>query len=285
MTWVLVIFSLFASAQDKAAKTQIAVVQGDGASVYESPSFDAKVLMQLRAGQKVRVSLQMSQGDGGFGTFYRVHFKNNRFGFISDVELLPEYTEVGKRKRIQANPEFAAYEDNQNARDPIFFTRYIGVNLGMASFTEKFSGTKLFTPTVLYGLKLTGPGVLFSGPPIDFNFLFHLGAPKYYSQVAQSNATGYFLITDALLMFPLLEGRRHLLSFGFGPLVVYAAFKMTINTAQGPALFDSQEVRVGASSTLSYTYRLNKYAVRADAKYYLEKTQYPGFNLSVMTEY
>jgi hypothetical protein len=260
---------------------QIAVVQGQGATVYAQPSFDSKVLGIIPAKKKVRASRKTYSGTAGFGAFYKIFLKNNKFGYIADTDLIPQFTTVGVKKEVKANPEFEEAESRRKERDPMYFTRYIGGALESVNFTEKFSGQSLHSQTLMYGLKVTGPNILFDGPPIDFNVLFHFGAPSYYGEFATSSASGFFLMTDAHFMLPLFESRNNLVTLGGGPLLIFTDFKFNI----GSTYFDSEELRVGLSFAASYVRRFNQYAARLQLLYNFEKTQYFGLLAGFQVEY
>lgn len=263
-----------------AEKPQIAVVQGGGATVYSAADFDSPVLIQLKATQKVRVSLKTYPGVGGFGSFFKVFFKHNRVGYVADVEVVPEYTQVGKRKRTEKNPAYKEFQDEQSERDPIFFTRYIGLTLGTVGYAEKIQGSTFKTQALIYGLRMTGP--LLDGPPLDVNVLMHWGSPSYYSSLTGSSpGSGYFVLSDVQLMFPVFETRNNLITLGFGPLLAYASFRMTIQNTY----FDSQELRLGATINAGYSHRFGKYLGKIDAKYFFEKTQYFSYTGSFMVEF
>ncbi len=261
-------------------KSQIAVVQSGGATIYSAADFDSAVLLQLKPSQKVRVSLKPYPGVGGFGSFYKVFFKRGRFGYVTDVEVVPEYTQVGKRNRTEKNPAFKEYQEQQTERDPIFFTRYVGLTVGTVGYSEKFQGSTFRTQALIYGLRLTGPVI--DGPPLDISILAHWGSPDYYSQLTGGSAgSGYFVLSDVQLTFPIFETRNNLMTLGIGPLLTYSSFRMTVQNTY----FDSQEIRLGATVNAGYAHRFGRYLFRADAKYFFEKTQYFSYTASLMMEY
>jgi hypothetical protein len=272
------LLNAFCFAQEK---TQIALIQADGATVYSEPNFDSQMIGHLKSGQKVRASQKSYSGVAGFGSFYKIFFKKGRIGYIADNELIPEYTRVGKRQIKQKNPEYDDFQAEKNERDPIFFTRYFGLAVGIADFSEKFGGQTFRAGTLLYGLKLTGPNILFDGPPLDINILFHIGAPSYYSSFTNGTAKGFMSIADFHIIFPVFETRNNLIHVGAGPLFIYTNFQMTFLESS----FDSEELRFGASIAATYSRRFGRFVARAEAKYYFEKTQYFGYFGSFQMEY
>lgn len=269
---------------------QWAITQTPGAAVYKVPNFDAPVLGYLEQGEKVLASRKIYKGIGGLGTFYRVRTQKGLQGFVSDIDLVPQFKGNSPQKSEKEssilppgseNPQYEEVEDIIENREPFYFTRYIGGTLGSLEFTEKFSGQELSAATTMYGLRMVGPRVLFDGPPLDFGVSFHLGGPDYYQGFTGSPATGFFLFSDLLINLPLLELSDTLIHYGLGLMSTYTKFRVLVRDSY----IDSQELRLGAAFSLGASYRYKKYALRFDAKYYYEKTQYTGYWLSIMTEY
>jgi hypothetical protein len=132
---------------------------------------------------------------------------------------------------------------------------------------------------------MTGPGVLFDGPPLDFNFLFSLQKPSYYSSFTK-NVTGFLLFGDLALTLPFIERTNWLWTYSLGIMYTYTKYNIQISDSK----FDSQEFRIGLDAGVGGAYRFGPakhriYAVRADAKYYFEKTRYYGLLTSFQTEY
>jgi hypothetical protein len=261
--------------------TQIAIVSVEGAAVYQRANFDAPVIEYIRSGAKVIASLKPRVGIGGFGAFYRVKLSSGKLGWIADVDLLPQYKDDPKTKsKTDINPDFQALKDQAKMKDrePIYFENYIGGGLGLVQYTEKFDGRELSANVPLFGFRAVGPDLFLSGPPMDFSFLFSIEAPDYYTDFANGPATGFFVLSDVILPFPIVETQKSLLSFGLGPMLTYTSFQVAVRDSS----FDSQEIRIGAVSSLSYVYRFSDFAVKLDGKYYFEKTDYLGFYFSFL---
>lgn len=284
------LFSFDVEAQNRARKkipSQKAFIEVDGAALYSKPTFDAPVLDYLRAGTQVIATLKPRKGYGDFGLFFGVKTRDGKIGYMADTDLVPEYNlKKSKRKPVAKNPVFEEAKDakeNPN-REPLYFTRYIGGGLGMLGFTEKFAGVgEKSSQVTMFALKMTGPGTLFDGPPLDFNFAFSLGSPKYYEDFSNGPAGGFFLFTDLLLNSPLFEipSGHGMVFYGLGAMATYTRFKPTI----GSSSIDSEELRIGAALSIGYAHRWGKYSVRWDSKYYYEVTDYLGHWLSFQVEY
>lgn len=267
------------------AKGQWAVVQTDGAAAYKFPNFDSPVLEYLESGRKVRISQKIFQGIGGFGTFYKVKISEKAFGYIADVDVVSEHKARSSGRSIaaiQKNPFSRSPQAEDLDQVPIFFTRYMGGILGSVNYAEKFSGNRLSSSEAVFGLRLSGPGALVDGLPLDFSLLFHSGAPTYYSErIAEGNPSGFFLISDVFMPYPFLQTSNALVSWGLGLMGTYTRFNLLVKNT----IFDSQEARIGLAAQLGFTYRFGKFAVRLEAKYYYEKTDYTGYFATIMRKY
>lgn len=274
----------------------------DGAALYERPNFDAPVVDYLGEGKKISVSKKAVRGAGGLGLFYRVKY-SQRTIYITDTDIKLGRSprdesenedssearrdpgpreEVTSRKTKKAKKRRPRRDEYGDESDALFFTRFIGGTVGTVQFSEIFQGRTLSTQLPVYGFRMTGPGTLIDGPPLDFNFLFSVHAPTYYRTFTSNRTTGFLLFGDIMPMLPLYESKRSYLYYGVGVMGTFTSYKVQIKKS----LFDSKEFRMGADFGLGYGLRVGEEAlIRFDAKYYWERTRYPGFFLSFQTEY
>ncbi len=261
--------------------------------MYQLPDFDATVSDYLDYHAPVYILKKPVPGQGGMGLFHRVRYKN-KSGYMADTDVRMSGKEIEKERAKNADSKTAKKSEKKNKSkawdqddeaamgpQPIYFTRYFGGALSRVDFTEKFSGKKLHDNMWMAGLRMTGPGTLFDGPPLDFNFWFSYQKPGYYRQITNEAPSGFLLFGDVMAMFPLLDKKNLLLNYGAGLMWTYTNYKVSI----GNSHFDSQEFRVGFDFDFGLAYRIQQALVRLDAKYYWEKTQYLGYLLSVQTKY
>ncbi len=282
-TWI----HLPSNAQDKKASASQALIQAliyvDGAAIYEKPDFDAKVQDYLRYQTKVQVSKKAFRGSSGMGLFHRIRY-GNKTGWVPDTDIriaLPEATKAAAPEKNSGSKAWEKEEEEVLGKAPLYFTRYLGGAFAIVNFTEKFSGKNYTDDMMMYGMRMTGPGTLFDGPPLDFNFWFSLDKPDYYSRFASGKPTGFLLFGDVLAMLPLIDTTNWLATYGIGVMWTYTRFKVPVKTA----IFDSQEFRIGLVADLGIARRFGKYLLRVDAKYYYEKADYLGYTLSFQREY
>lgn len=265
-------------------KAQYGVVGPEGATAFKGPDFDSQVIATLPPGLKVVISQNRIPGLSGLGAFYKVRFgKNGTIGYVADTELIPEFQRVGKKAK--RNPVFESVEEFrervQKGLEPIYMTRYLGGQLTSLAYAESFQGRKLSDSVLLYGIKATGPGVLFDGPPIDVSLVFSMKPPGYYDELARSPPSGFLVFTDASMLLPLYEKLNFLVYGGLGAMATYSkiSFQTTLDTVNNTSF------RVGLVGQLGAAYRHKKWIIRADAKYYYEKHTYLGYSLSLQHEY
>ncbi len=160
-------------------------------------------------------------------------------------------------------------EEQENlGKAPLYFTRYLGGAFAIVNFTEKFQGQRFSDDMMMYGLRMTGPGTLFDGPPLDFNLWFSLDQPDYFQKFASGRSNRILLFGDVLAMLPLIDTTNWLATYGLGLMWTYTRYRIPVKTLS----FDSQEFRIGLVADVGVARRFGKYLLRADAKYYYEKT-------------
>jgi hypothetical protein len=133
----------------------------------------------------------------------------------------------------------------------------------------------------VYGLKISGPDVLFNGPVMDINLLLHYGAPSYYGPISATQANGFVLFTDAMFVLPLFQRDDGMVFISAGPLLVLSKFGV-LNTGR---LMDLDSINAGIDGAIGGAVRIEKIALRVEAKYYLEKQSYKAFLASIQTQF
>lgn len=276
-----------------------AVVKTDGALVYAQPDFDAEVLTNLKRGQRVLVSRGVT---GEYAKFHRVRV-GKTLGYIADIDVTVDGGSGGaasptgsstsknaKNKKSKDAAKVAREKEKEREKNkdkkpkdrmPIYFTRYVGLLIGQTAFKEGIHGVDANENLLTYGVKVTGPDVLISGPVLDFNVALHYGAPDYYTKLSAIKPSGFVLWTDLLLLMPIVNNDNWMITFGLGPLFVLSNFK--VFNQDRP--MDLTALNVGASFSLGAAVRFEKMAVRLEGKYHVEKQSYRGLLAAVQTEF
>lgn len=279
-----------------------AIVYTDGAAVYSAPNFDAPVQDYLSYETKVVVSKNAKVGEGGLGLFHVIKYGSGKQGYITDTDIRivrksgakkndeadEEDDEDPTKKPVSMSKAWEKEEQEAMGNAPMYFRRYLGGTLAMVNFTEKFSGRKLSDQMMLYGLHMSGPGTLFDGPPLDFNFWFSLSQPDYLKQFSAGTPTGFMLFGDVGFQLPFYDGKSTLVTYGPGLMALYTNYKIPVKSpSAGKArTFDSQEMRIGVDVSVAVSQKITKkLLVRGDLKYFYEKAGYLGYGLSIQGEY
>lgn len=236
--------------------------------VYSRPDFDADVLANLRRGDRVRVS---SGTLGEYAKFHKVA-AGAVIGWIADIDV--QVDGAAKKRDHKRGAKKTAKAPREREKKPfvdeslpIFFTKYIGVLVGISEFEESISGVDAHETLLVYGLKFTGPDILLTGPVIDFNLALHYGAPGYYTPLSSTKPSGFILQTDALLLYPFFNRDKAMITFGLGPLLKFSTFSVT----SGGDIKSLSQLDLGASFALSGAVKVGKIALRLEGKYLLEK--------------
>ncbi len=312
----LFFFALVCSAQ---AAALTGVVKNDGAQVYSQPDFDAQILATLTVGQKVVVSKGTAGAYAKFhrvragkivGYISEMDVEGEGGASLKAAEKSPvgakaADTSKSKTKKTsktasrdkrgrraksqklspaeQEKRERAAEERARQARAalPFVFNRYVGLVIGVAGYEETISASKSRDSLLVYGLKLTGPGIFFEGPILDTNVVLHWGAPKGYASISAVKPSGFFLLADTLLILPMLQKGEFSGTLGFGPAVSYRSFK----TVDAAGFVSHSGFGLGLSLQAGAGVRLGDYALRLEGKYLVDKRIDTIFQLSLQNAF
>lgn len=259
-------------------------IYNDGAAVYQKPDFDSAVVDYLDVNTPVHIARKPVQGLGGMGLFHVIRYGKKQ-GYVADtdVRVSKESVQVDQPRKNKKSPSKMWEQEEQDALgdSPLYFRRYLGGALSMVGFAEKFSGRRMSDDLLFYGMRMMGPGTLFDGPPLDFNFWFTLDKPGYYRKFASGDSTGFMLFGDVAFMLPLVDSKYWLATYGLGIMWAYSSYRIPV---KGDT-FDAQEFKVGFDVTAGVGRKIGKYMLRGDVKYFIERQQYFGYTLSLMGEY
>ncbi len=290
----------FAQSNSQTKSGLKATVISDGAAVYEKPDFDSKVIEFVPFQSVIAVSRKAFAGTDGLGLFHKTRVRG-KIGYIPDTDIRvgekereKEQEKERERERVEPSkakaekikedkPKSMAWDKDEEdvGKAPLYLTRFLGGAISRVNFTEKFSGRKLSDQITMYGMRMTGPGTLFDGPPLDMNVWFSMQKPKYYD-VFSSNLNGFLMFGDVMAMLPIVNLDDWVLSYGLGVMWTFTKYRVQIRGENT----DSLEFRIGLDLGLGLGTRIGKtWMVRGDAKYYYEKTQYLGYILSLQKEY
>lgn len=266
-----------------------AVVVAPETQIYEKPDLDAKVIATVRQGIKIPVSKGVR---GDFAKFYRTRVLG-RLGWVLILDVKPEAEakKVLAQAKVQASKPgpFATDEDAddrsvdgngigaRDEREPFAFSRSVSFVLGQTQYKESISGQDFIASLLHYGLKITGPDILFTGPLMDVNVVLHYGAPPYNEALSSIKPSGFVLWTDANLLLPVFVRENTLVTLGVGPLLVLA----NTRSGQGEATFSRWKTELGATTGVAVGQRFEDLSVRLEAKYIFEDKTYHQVQMAI----
>ncbi len=266
-----------------------ATIRTDGAMIYAKPDFDSDVLVTLKQNEKVRVS------DGTVGDYAKFHKVRAGvvLGYIADIDVqldgAPKKRDhkrgvgqkLAKKGDAKGKDGHAKKEKFKDENLPILFTRYVGLLIGTSQFQESISGVDANDNLLIYGLKITGPDVLFNGPIMDVNIAFHYGAPSYYSSLSSTKPSGFIVMADTLLLLPVFNRDTMMGYFGVGPMIKFSNFGVT--SAGDPKSLTQLDFGLDLGGGVAF--KIYKFALRFEGKYMIEKRTERLFQVALQQQF
>lgn len=264
--------ALYAQAESGSkAKNQIGIVISPEAAVYQGPDFDSAVIDSLEENQKVPMSNKKFKSSSDFGSFFKVKTPKGKIGYVGDNDIQP----LRLKKKMDE-------EMGQHDGESIYYKKMLGVSLATVNYAEKFQDKYSKAQTTMLGFRMTGPDVLGDSPPLDVNVWLGFKPPSYYDSISGGKASGFFLLGDVGVVFPVVDWTKSLLNFGLGVMWTYTHFKVPI----GGKDYASDELRIGIDLSFGGAIKFGKEWVgRGDIKYFVDKTPYTGLMLSLQRIY
>lgn len=258
-------------------QVQKGTVINDGAMVYQDADFDAPVIDTLKRGAVHSIS------KGTKGPFHKIRLNSGSLGWIADTDIKLGVLKLASVKK-EKTPE---QEERERRKKPFFATRYRGPTFEFINFSEETLGKERSANLVFYGIKFNGYNTIFDGDIYaDANIIFHSGAPDYYQSYTKKSADGMILIANFLLQTTLPQSKWHLVYYGFGPMFRYSNFNLEVPNGTKTTSYTAADMSLGALFDLGLAFRIgSSLSLRADAKYYWEKTQYYGLGLNLGWEF
>lgn len=285
MTIILsLVFSLSTQGQtkqNKVAQSQKATIINNESMIYQDADFDAAVITTLKSGGVYDISI------GKKGPFYKIRVKPGTIGYISESDLRVGIIKLKPKKELTGEE----YKTKSKKQKSFEKARYRGPVLDMISYVEDTMGSLRNESLLFYGMKWSGYNTFFDGDVYtDANLLFHIGAPSYYESATTNTASGWVIIANFLFQTPLPQSRTHMIYYGFGPSYKYSHFNVSLKDSLISATPDNtdytlDDMTLGAVFNLGLAFRLNKYDLRTDVKYYWETQRYTSIGASFQWEF
>ena len=233
------------------------------ANVYESPNFDAKILLRLDEGRKVVGTKKTFAGTDGFGLFHKVRVKKGVYGYVLDTNIKGFEPGGIFNKRKKKSGGFFSRRSNPNQIYSPTKSRSFGLSYAYMDYSIQASDQTLNSATSLFGLKFTGPW-LSPGLPLDISLLISPGAPSLLDTVS-TEASGFFGFLDVSYQFVVFKSLKSEAYWSLGPALSYYSFDITFNGETESR--DSSQLDFGVSVGLGYAYTLDSFLIRFEGRY------------------
>lgn len=281
------------------AQSQQATIVNDGALVYKDADFDAPTIAELKAGQVFSISLKEK------GPFYKIRLKQGLLGWIADNDVKVSKGKAAAQtpaagaavtppKKPTSKKEAAKEKEKDKEKDSsegafaekprqksFYATRFRGPVLSYLAYAENTMGALRTQTLPFYGMKFEGPDTMFSGDfRTDAEILLHIGAPNYYADQTGQGTDGWIFMTDFIFETAFPQSRWHMLTYGFGPMFRYSHYDVSLPNGGKPVSYGLDDMVLGAVFDGGLAFRVSKYALRFNIKYFWEKTRYWGGSLT-----
>lgn len=270
---------------------------------YDRPSFSGKVVMKLPGQPIIEVNPKKIVGPDGIGVFYEYKLPNGRLVYINDSNLEPApvvatatpgpvVVAPSPKPVIAAAPPKAAPRPEPIRAAPVVMESakvkpkalpsYLGFNLGVLNYAEKYQENRYQANRGLIGLRLTS----FFGNSRNFgyesNLMFSPGAPKFLYEAGASGASGgYVAIADYKLLASANLSQNFALKAGLGA----AVFKSQFQTIMINEPYASNSTRAGVSVNAGLSYLSPSWGMILDLQQFVEKESYTGSQISFLFPY
>lgn len=280
---LFVIIAVFFVAVVSHAQAQKGTVVNEEAFVYSLPDFDSPVVGAVKIGEVYDISTGKKEA------FFKIRLKPGTVAWIADNDIRPgivqSLVDARENAKNKQNKKSAKGEDKKKKRPKKAFakTRFRGPVVEMLQFKESTLGGRQTDNLLMYGIKLAGPNVVIAGDiDTEANFLFHMGAPKYYADKTGNSANGWMFMANFLFENVTVASPGYNYYFGFGPMVKYSHFELGLTSAGKTKSYSADDIAIGAIFNFGVAFQLSDYALRLDAKYYWEKESYIAGGLSFL---
>ncbi len=255
--------------------------------VYERPDFGSAVIANLPENKVFDVSKTTQN------SFYKIRIKMGVLGYVFAQDLQPLFPDASlttgkllqKKKNLkEKSGDKRIGRENKKRQRSFEMTQYIGFQFQNIQFEEDTMGGRRHESSSFFGVRISGPNLILEGPsPSEMNFIFHTGAPSYYQSLTGKPADGWIFIGDFLLQTYFPQNKNTLLFAGFGPMLRYSKFSVTLlDPISGRTTdYSLDDIAIGAVLNAGVAVRLNSMSLRGDLSYFWEKQAYFGGGLAL----
>lgn len=269
----LILFCFLIVSLDHAlASSKVGLIQisKSNAQVYKEPSFDAKIITNLKRGQKLYALKKKFEGLDGLGLFYKVRLKKKSYGYVLDtsvkgfrpkrVSKLSDGKSRSKKKSKIKKDKNKKQSSFQNASIP--YSKSFGLTVSRLNYALKTGSGVKKSKQMFLGGRISGPGWGLSRLPLDISLMYSPSSPDFFDSLVDSHS-GNILILDVGLPFELNRGPNWSVYGALSGVVSRYDFDLV---DQGVSA-SSSKTEFGFSAGLGGGYRLGRYLVKLEGKY------------------
>ncbi len=270
----------------KKSKVRVLQISTPNAEAYDEPSFDARVIIRLKRGQKLYGLKRKISGTDGLGLFYKVRLKKGVYAYILDTSVKGFRPRAELRSGGGISGRATQAKKNTNTKSEKSKTSYdgysvpysksYGVVVSSLDYGFKTGGGDQSSKETFLGLKLSGAGWVSKSIPVDISFLYSSSSPKLFDSFTQAHSGSMFFLEGAI---PLewKKGKNWSIYGSVGAVISYYNFDITLGGETG----DSKKTELGYSLGLAGGVRLGRYLLKAEVKYFKTGAKSIGSQVSL----
>ncbi len=262
-------------------KVSILQIAKPDTSVYELPSFDARILVNLKRGQKLYGLNKKIVGTDGFGLFYKVRLKKNVYGYILDTSVKKFKEARNKRKgrisgRALKKRQHKAKTVSSYDGYSVPYSKSYGLVFSSLSYVLDINKNTEKSKEMFFGGKISGAGWGISSFPLDISLLFSPSSPSLLDSFTQDHS-GFMVLSEVGLPFEINRGFNWSIYASISGVLSYYSFDLILNGAKE----SSNKAELGISGGLGAGIRIGRYIFNLESKYIKLSNNHTGFEFSV----
>lgn len=279
----LLFFILSFSCIDLAfSKVVIHQIAKSDTPIYKEASFDSKVMIRVKRGQKLYGLDKTVEGKDGFGLFYKVKLKKGIYGYVLDTDLVgfkPDGVFSQKESKNALGTRRKKRDSTKWDRSSIVYSKSLGLSYSYLNYTLQTRNSKEKAGTSFFGAKLTGPW-LYKNLPLDINLLMSPSSPSLFDDITTKHS-GFIGFLDVSILFELFKDTDWSVYGGLGGALSYYSFELDFNGTNETS--KSTQTDFGFSGVLGFGYKINRFTVKLEGKYFNTNQSQTAALLSVQS--
>ncbi len=262
-------------------KVSILEIERSSTQVYASPSFDARIIINLKRGQKLYGLNKKIVGTDGFGLFYKVKLKKNMYGYILDTSV-KKFKETRNKKegrilgralkKHQRKVKIVSSYDGYS----VPYSKSYGLVLSSLSYALEIKGSTQKSTEMFFGAKILGTGWGISFFPLDISLSFSPSSPRLLDSFTQDHS-GFIVLSEVGLPLEIKRGFNWSIYTTISGVLSYYSFNLAFDKVKE----SSQKAEFGISGGLGGGVRFGRYILNLEGKYIKLRTSHTGVQFSI----